>query len=641
MKLKHDSQGFLVGESVDNDRAAEMLRAIKGDTGRMLAAMLEGGRIAAGDRRRAVVAQVKTVNNAQSLARAGGQGRAALPLVSEQSRRASMAPRDALGRFVAVAGAKVATPAARKTAVAKAVQAVAADQAPQRAARTAAERVVSAVTAVARPDTPAANALRAQRAARESVVADAAAAASVAIERERGADGRFKAKTPEELAALAAAKKAAKSGGGFGFGRGGAVGGEGAAQLDPALAAAAEVKAIASTLNPMRLVSMFRRDGDGDEKEQKAQTGLLKKILGAMRERAGGMAASLPGIPGLGGLKLPGGAAGAGGAAAGLAAAAKSLIKRIPYIGGAFEAISGALDEAKIKADETLSQEQKDDAILANRAKTGGAVLGTVGGGVLGSMAGAVGTAAGAALGGYVGGKLGDAAGDALNSKAGKQVRKSIGDLYDKGLGAVAALMESGGRKGSAGTVSTGKGDHGGVSYGTHQLASKTGTLQKFLSTSGYGEQFAGMAPGSAEFNAKWKQVAAADPNFGKAQHDFMVDTHYGVAMNNLAKSGLDLSGRGKAVQEAVFSTATQYGPHSGLIRKALAGQNLSALSDADIINKIQDYKAANLGANFRSSSQKVRDGIADRIGRERGILLGMASQPAQPMGQPDRRSVV
>jgi hypothetical protein len=49
-------------------------------------------------------------------------------------------------------------------------------------------------------------------------------------------------------------------------------------------------------------------------------------------------------------------------------------------------------------------------------------------------------------------------------------------------LGAVSAKYESGGR--GVETVSSGKGDPGGVSYGSHQLASKTGTMRAFLKSS-------------------------------------------------------------------------------------------------------------------------------------------------------------
>lgn len=196
------------------------------------------------------------------------------------------------------------------------------------------------------------------------------------------------------------------------------------------------------------------------------------------------------------------------------------------------------------------------------------------------------------------------------------------------GLGKVAAYFESGGKSG-AGVISSGKGDHGGKSYGSFQLASKTGTLQHFLNTSGYGKQFAGMKVGSAEFDAKWKALAKTDPNFAKAQQAFAVQTHYNPQMNKLAKSGLDLSKRGSGVQETIMSTANQYGAGTDLIVKALKGKDVSKMSDSDIINTIQDYKAKTVNTRFKSSSASVRAGVAKRIEQERKMLLAVNSEKA------------
>ena len=49
-------------------------------------------------------------------------------------------------------------------------------------------------------------------------------------------------------------------------------------------------------------------------------------------------------------------------------------------------------------------------------------------------------------------------------------------------LGQTSASYESG--VAGAGAISTGKGDHGGVSYGSYQFSSATGTLQEYLQQS-------------------------------------------------------------------------------------------------------------------------------------------------------------
>ena len=196
-------------------------------------------------------------------------------------------------------------------------------------------------------------------------------------------------------------------------------------------------------------------------------------------------------------------------------------------------------------------------------------------------------------------------------------------------LGKTSERFESGGR--GAGTVSSGRGDFGGASYGTYQLASRTGTLQKFLKESPYGKEFEGLTPGTPEFNAKWKQIAKTDAGFGAAQHDFIKRTHFDPAMQRMKDAGIDLSGRGKAVQDAVWSTAVQFGAGngkggaSGMFAKALKGRDLSKMSDADIVSAIQDYKIENNNRLFRSSSASVRAGTMNRAHQEKAHLLQLA----------------
>lgn len=212
---------------------------------------------------------------------------------------------------------------------------------------------------------------------------------------------------------------------------------------------------------------------------------------------------------------------------------------------------------------------------------------------------------------------------------AGRLVPETVKRMAGWALGKTSEQFESGGR--GAGTVSRGKGDRGGASYGTYQLSSKTGTLQQFLAESGYGAQFQGLVPGTPAFNAKWKALAESDPAFGQAQHDFIQRTHFAPQMALLKKSGLDMSGRGAAVNDAVWSTSVQFGGGTGLIREALKGRDPSKMSDAEIVAAIQDYKAANNGVLFKSSSAAVRAGTLSRARAEKVALLSLAGMSAQP----------
>jgi hypothetical protein len=100
-----------------------------------------------------------------------------------------------------------------------------------------------------------------------------------------------------------------------------------------------------------------------------------------------------------------------------------------------------------------------------------------------------------------------------------------------------------------------------------------------------------------------------------------------------LQKSGIDLSSRGAAVQEALWSTSTQYGASgaNSVFKKALQGRDLAGMSDADIINAVQEYKGANVSSHFRSSSLDVQQGVANRIKNEQQDLLAMANRSLAP----------
>lgn len=202
--------------------------------------------------------------------------------------------------------------------------------------------------------------------------------------------------------------------------------------------------------------------------------------------------------------------------------------------------------------------------------------------------------------------------------------------LKDDELGSVAAMEESG--RGGVHTVSTGEGDNGGVSYGRHQLSSKTGSMGEFLRSkeaAPFAEHFSGLTPGSAAFTARYKELAASNPEeFAKAQHDYITRTHYGVAAEKLAAKGIDLTTRSKAVQEMLYSSAVQYGPAgaSRVIGRALEGQDLSRMSDEDIISIVQDNKNANITTDFKSSP-KWWDNLSNRTQREKGRLLEYLAQ--------------
>jgi len=623
--LQSDASGFLVGTPMAGDAVEGLLSDIKGDTAAILAVMTRAGRMASAASRRTGPARASAAGGAEP------RGVAHPPVTATPKRATYLAqPRDERGRFVAAGAAAGAARRERGGAprsVAQARSQAAAEPRPMRVAALAAKTAADAATDTART-------LRAQH------------AADAREKRTRDAKGRFGsggAKDPDAPAPTAASRwlSAARQA----LGRGaGTLGGGNGESVDPAIAAAGEVATAVRTgmgvASP--LLKAFKRkdeaDADAqktDAKEERRQTRLLTRIAALLTRRgaAAGAVAGAAGLPSLPGMPEPlknaATTAVAAGAGATLAAAARAaargagaLAKRLPLVGVAIELVDAAIENSKLDDRKDLSEADKSRERSGIVGGAGGALAGAVGGAKLGALAGSVFGPAGTVAGGVIGGAAGAFAG----SKAGKE----LGRMVHSGLGWLSAKEESGGR--GAGTVSTGKGDAGGVSYGTHQLSSTRGTVGKFLQASGYADKFSGLTPGTPEFSARWRQVAASDPAFGKAQHDYITTTHYQPQVDKLKAAGLDLTGRGAAVQEAIYSTSVQYGPRSGVIKSALGDPAaVAGMSDADIVARIQDYKAANNETLMRNNSPEVRASVLQRIGRERAQLIGMANTPAMP----------
>ena len=196
-------------------------------------------------------------------------------------------------------------------------------------------------------------------------------------------------------------------------------------------------------------------------------------------------------------------------------------------------------------------------------------------------------------------------------------------------LGQTSEKYEVGNR--GAGTIAHTKGDHGGASYGLSQFSVNTGSLQEYLRKSAYGEHFKGLTPATPAFDAKWKKIAEAYPDFGKDQHDYTKSKFFDVQVDALRARGLDLSQRGPAVQDAIWSTAVQFGGKTSLIEKGLHESygksfDLSKLSDVEIVNAIQDYKIKHNQELFRSSP-RLWDSLESRARNEKADLLKLIEE--------------
>lgn len=199
-------------------------------------------------------------------------------------------------------------------------------------------------------------------------------------------------------------------------------------------------------------------------------------------------------------------------------------------------------------------------------------------------------------------------------------------------LGQTSAAYESG--PAGAGSISSGDGDHGGVSYGAYQLSSQSGTLREYLNQSPYGAQFHGLTPVTPAFDARWRELARTDPGFAQDQHVFVGRSHYTEQTAALQARGLDLSDRGMAVQDALWSTAVQCrGLTPGIFVNGLKEKfgdhyDLASLSDKDIVGAVQDYKRGHVETLFRRSPQ-LHDSLRDRFADEKVALERLADSDA------------
>lgn len=138
------------------------------------------------------------------------------------------------------------------------------------------------------------------------------------------------------------------------------------------------------------------------------------------------------------------------------------------------------------------------------------------------------------------------------SAQGGPQPAPDLGYLSRKGESKSAPHPE---------TVSTGKGDAGGASYGAYQI--KTDNVPDFLRHEGsqWSDELRDK-PGTLEFGKAWTAVAKRDPQgFMAAQQSYIERANYKPALKDIKKAtGIDVSKQSTTLQQVVFSTAVQSG---------------------------------------------------------------------------------
>ena len=201
---------------------------------------------------------------------------------------------------------------------------------------------------------------------------------------------------------------------------------------------------------------------------------------------------------------------------------------------------------------------------------------------------------------------------------------------YQIPLGSLSGKYES---TGAPGSVSSGKGDPGGVSYGAYQMTSKGGgRVAEFLNSSSgspWAAEFENLIPGSEEFSAKWRIVADREPDtFLMAQHDFIKKTHYDPYIIKLGSMGLDVNSRSHALKEVIWSTSVQHGPGNDVLDSFLHSKHVESLTDEEIIRAVYAERGRRTSdgilVRFRSSSSSVQEGVSKRFENELQDALRM-----------------
>ena len=212
----------------------------------------------------------------------------------------------------------------------------------------------------------------------------------------------------------------------------------------------------------------------------------------------------------------------------------------------------------------------------------------------------------------------------------------ALGAALADTLGELSAKYETGGR--GPGTVSTGAGDPGGVSYGSYQMASKMGVPTRFVTQPGFpwSADFRDLQAGTAPFTACWKRIAAAESEaFQRAQHAFIKKSHYDMlAAKILNDDDLDVNTRCRALQDVIWSTAVQHGGATPIVHRALANVTLPKTDpgyDEQVICAIYAErgrkKADGNLAYFSKSSPSVQKGVANRFKNELQDALAMLAK--------------
>ena len=199
-------------------------------------------------------------------------------------------------------------------------------------------------------------------------------------------------------------------------------------------------------------------------------------------------------------------------------------------------------------------------------------------------------------------------------------------------VGTLSAKFESG----EDGTGAIGYDDQGGTSYGMYQIASRPGTMNRFLDylddkAPALASRLRDAGPANTggrngRMPSEWKKIAGENPNgFAKLQRDFIAETHYTPAAEEIQeRTGVDMNKQSAALREVLWSTAVQHGPRGAAnIFSKVLNRTPSDTQTASAENIIDSIYASRAG-QFGNSSRQIRSSVGNRFREERDMAVAM-----------------
>ncbi|MEF2146413.1 MAG: hypothetical protein V3573_13290 [Desulfovibrionaceae bacterium] len=216
-------------------------------------------------------------------------------------------------------------------------------------------------------------------------------------------------------------------------------------------------------------------------------------------------------------------------------------------------------------------------------------------------------------------------------------VRGSVPQRQENAIvaGALSAQFESG----EKGVEAIGYDRVGGTSYGKFQIASRTGTMDRFLkfldsAAPEWSERLRASGPANTgsrrgSMPREWAKIASEAPErFERLQREFIREDHYRPAREKiLARTGIDVDQLPLAAREVLWSTAVQHGASgaAGIFKDAIAASG-QVDSKPDFVRKLIGEVYDSRKEQFGSSSRRVRNSVRSRMDQEKELALAMLS---------------